>query len=141
MQAGARDNAFVADMEIAAAQMAKQFDLAVTVRRKVCYVRLPRAWGDSGRHPSRECIRRVRFPPRSRPRLVSFGWSAGVQHDHFIGTQKEEAIGGGFQIVKELHCGNVEPLCEHTSIDDPGKIGRAAAVIDDWSGHAETGRR
>ena len=50
-------------------------------------------------------------------------------------------MGGGFQIVEQLHVGNVEPLREHTSIDDPGKISRAAAVIDNRPRHAEAGRR
>ena len=62
-------------------------------------------------------------------------------YDHFIGTQKKESVRGRFEIVEQLNVSNVESLRQRVPIDNPGKVGCVAAIIDDWAGHSEAARR
>ena len=68
-------------------------------------------------------------------------WSfdAAMNRLQFVGFQNAETVGGGFDVVHQVHMVQVQMLRDARTVDQPGKIGGLHAVVDDGSGNAEGG--
>lgn len=141
MEARPGYDAFVTDMQVAAAQMAKQVDFAVAVGGKVRVPAFRRHGAVATSIPIENAFPEPGTGCDQGEGLFFLRRGAGVQYYDFIGIQEEEPMGRCFKVVEQAHLGDGESLRECRPINEPGKIGGAATVIDHRPCHAEARRR
>src|SRR5687767_8640040 len=117
-------------MEITATEMAEQVDFHIAVGSKVAMSSFRGHWSIAYAIPEEDRFTQAGPCCNQGDRLFPLGRRTGVQHTHFFGPQQKEAIGRRLQIIQKLNLWDVEPLFYGRTIDHPGKIRRAAMIID-----------
>src|SRR5713101_2448451 len=136
-EAAAGKNEFPADLRIATAHEAQQFDLLLGVRSKI-------RMSPFGRHdavtppvPDEDGLTETRARGEQSAGSARFGRTR-IQNAEIFRWKMLQAVSGGSQIIQKNDIGNIQLFDESRGINHPRKVCRSDAAVDNRAGDAET---
>src|SRR5882724_5339471 len=131
-------NEFPADLRIAAAHEAEEFDLLLGVRSEIGMASFGGHDAVAPAVPDEDRLTKTGAGSKQCARSAGLRYTR-IQNAEILGCKVLEAVAGGSQIIQENDIGDGHFLNERRSVDDPGKIRGSHAAVDNRAGNAKAG--
>src|SRR5271156_4315260 len=135
-ETAAAQNDLPADLRIATAHEAEEFDLLFSVRRKIGMSAFGRHNTVTGAIPNENGLAEASAGSKecAGPGVFRLAW---IQNAIFFGSEVFDAVAGRAKIVHQHDIGEFQFACKDRGVNRPGKIGGAHTIVDDWASYSK----